>query len=218
MTPEPEPPGGDIRVFRSPKMILSIPKPGELYLQESLNGGVTATIDRLLSGMDARLFDATGRQCHDQGPALKSVIAAGFSLTLDDAFTSRERSPHQQMHFHEVIPSSMRVDDIMTALRNRGFNVSDPEPGADPDSWWLTAKRRHGPDMLSMLLYAEGKCYRARRVRPVGGMTYHTTVDSGQMRLYVYGRLPGSSTPVVQEMNALRRALRERFDRLADRR
>jgi hypothetical protein len=219
MISEPEPPGGEIRVFRSPRMVLSIPQPGDLYRQENLGGRVEATIDRLLSGMDARLFDATGRVGHGQQPGLESVISADFSLTLDDAFARRTRSPHQQMHFDEVIPSNMRVDDIMTSLRNRGFTVEDPQQGVDPDSWWLTAKRRHGPDTLSMLLYADGKRYRSRRERQVpGGMTYHTTVDSGELRLYVYGRLPGNSTPVVQEMNALRRALRERFDRLPARR
>ena len=45
-------------------------------------------------------------------------------------------------------------------------------------------------------------------------MTYRTAVDSGDLRLYVYGSLRGESKPVVQEINALRRALRERFDRL----
>jgi hypothetical protein len=219
MTAEPEPLGGEIRVFRSPRMILSIPKPGDLYRQESLSGLATVTVDRLLSGMEARLFDATGRQCRSQRAALESSISSEFSLTLDDAFARRTRSPQQQMHFDEVIPSSMRVDDIMTALRNRGFTVPDPQKGVDPDTWVLEAHRRHGPDTLKMLLYVEGKHYRTRRTRQIpGGMAYHTMVDSGELRLYVYGLLPGDTQPVIQEMNALRRALRERFDRLPARR
>jgi hypothetical protein len=38
------------------------------------------------------------------------------------------------------------------------------------------------------------------------------------MRIYAYGWLAGSSRPVVQEMNALRETLRERFERLPARR
>ncbi len=30
-------------------------------------------------------------------------------------------SPYQWLYFDEVIPSTMRIDDIMMALRNRGF-------------------------------------------------------------------------------------------------
>jgi hypothetical protein len=45
-------------------------------------------------------------------------------------------------------------------------------------------------------------------------MTYRTAVDSGELRIYVYGSLRAESGPVVHEINALRRALHERFDRL----
>ena len=225
MNAEPEPDGGDIRVFRSKPMVLSIPEPGDLYRQDTLDGAVEVTVDRLLSGTDARLFDATGKLCRPQGPELESVISTEFSLTLDDAFARRVRSPHQQMHFDEVIPSTARIDDIMTALRNRGFTVTSlpardateagSQPNANPDDWWLRAWRIHGPDTLAMLLYVAGKRHRTRRERQVhGGTAYNTTMDSGELQLYVYGFLPGDSVTVVHEMNALRRALRERFDRL----
>ena len=70
-----------------------------------------------------------------------------------------------------------------------------------------------------MLLCVEGRHYRTRRVRQVhDGMAHQTTVDSGDLELYVYGFLPADSETVVREMNALRRALRERFDRLPARR
>ena len=46
-------------------------------------------------------------------------------------------------------------------------------------------------------------------------MTYRTAVDSGDLRIYVYGSLRAESEPVVREINALRRGLRERFDRLS---
>jgi hypothetical protein len=228
MNADPKPAGGDIRFFSSPPMTLAIPKPGDLYRQESLHGHVEVTVDRLLSGMDARLFDATGKLCQ-RGPERVSVVSTKFSLTLDDAFARRVRSPRQQMHFDEVILTRARIDDIVTALRNRGFTVTSldgrdvtadpPRKAAASGNRWLRAERVHGPDTLSMILYVTGNRYRTQRKRQVkGGMTYHTTVNSGDLQLYAYGRLRRDSKTVVQEMNALRRALRERFDRLPARR
>lgn len=229
MVAEPKPLSGDISVFSSPQMILSISNPGDLYRQATLEGEVEVTVDRLLSGTDARLFDVRGRPCLQPRPELVSRMSAEFSLTLDDAFTQRVRSPHQQIHFGEVIPSAMRIGDIVTALQNQGFTVetlassndttADPRPGSAPRLWWLSAARTHGPDKLLMLLCVEGHHYRTRRVRQVhDGMSHQTTVDSGDLELYVHGFLRGDSEAVVREMNALRSALRERFDRLPARR
>jgi hypothetical protein len=224
MTAAPVPEGGDVRFFRSAPMTLLISKPGDLYHQDTLSGQVDVTVNRLLSGADARIFDATGRLCRGPACELESVISTTFSLTLDDAFARRLRTPHQQMHFDEVILTSARVDDISTALRNRGFKVekiagSGAQPDGEASSWWLWAVRVQGPDQLSMLIYVSGKRYRTRRQRRIdGGIEYQTTIESGDLQLYVYGCLRGDSKSVVREMNALRRALRERFDRLPARR
>jgi hypothetical protein len=200
----------------SGEMTLSISNPGELYKQEKLSGRVEVTVNRLLSGMDARLYDATGKKCQPQRPELKlkSTVTMEFSLPLYDAFARRTMWPYQWLYFDEVIPSKMRVDDIVMALRNRGFKVGPPH-NIDQDSYWIVADRVHGPDQLRLYLYVTGERYKARRERSVpGGMTYRTSVDSGDLRINVYGSLRGDSKPVVYEINALRRALRERFDRL----
>jgi hypothetical protein len=224
MSAGPEPGGGEVNYFHSAPMTLFISKPGDLYYQETLSGQVDVTVNRLLSRADARLFDATGRLCRRPACELESAISTTFSLTLDDAFTRRLRTPYQQMHFDEVILTSARVDDISTALRNRGFTVAAaPDRGSQPDgeapSWWLKADRAQGPDKLTLLIYAAGKRYRTRRQRSVeGGIGYQTMIESGDLQLYVYGFLHGDSKTVVREMNALRRALRERFARLPARR
>jgi hypothetical protein len=71
---------------------------------------------------------------------------------------------------------------------------------------------------LRLMLYVEGKQHKSRRQRRVpGGITYRTDLDSGEIRIYAYGWLAGSSHPVVKE-NALRQTLRERFERLPARR
>ena len=209
-------PEDEIVTLSSGEMTLSISKPGELYKQEKLSGRIEVTVNRLLSGMDARLYDATGKQCQSRRPELKlkSIITTEFSLPLYDAFARRTMSPYQWLYFDEVIPSKMRIDDIVMALRNRGFKVLTPH-GANPESCWIMASRVHGPDQLRLALYVKGERYKARRERNVpGGMSYRTSVDSGELRIYVYGSLRAESKPVVHEINALRRALRERFDRL----
>jgi len=219
MTQDPDPVGGEIRIFRSQQMILSIPQPGELYREENLMGSAEVTVDRLLSGMHARLFDATGRLSRRPQPKLESVISTEFSLILDDAFGRRTLTPHQQLHFDEVIPSEMRIDDIRTALENQGFTVEEKWRDRGPEVRWLSAMRTEGPDTLRLELYVEGKLHKARRQRRVpGGMTYRTDLDSGEMRIYIYGSQPRDSQQVVHEMNELRRALHERFDRLPARR
>lgn len=151
--------------------------------------------------------------------ALQSLVNTKFDLTLGDAFARRTLSPHQQLHFDEVIPAETRIDDIRMALKNLGFRAEDPWPDRGPEKRWLFATRREGPDLLRLALYVEGKQHKSRRQRTVpGGMTYRTELDSGELRIYAYGWLARSSRPVVQEMNALRVALRERFDRLPARR
>jgi hypothetical protein len=219
MVRDPDPVGGEIRTFRSPEMDLSIPQPGELYQQESLNGLTEVTVDRLLSGMDARLYDATGQLRRHPRLELESIVSTQFSLILDDAFGRRTLSPYQQLHFDEVIPSEMRIHDIKTALGNLGFTVDEPWSDRGPEARRLSATRIEGPDTLQLELYIEGKLHKARRQRRVpGGVTYRTDLESGELRIYIYGSQPRDSQQVVHEMNALRWALRERFDRLPARR
>ncbi len=213
-------PDDDLVTFSSGTMTLLISKPGELYQRETLSGRVEVSVNRLLSGMDARLFDATGKQCRPRRPRLKlkSIVTTGFSLPLDDAFARRTLWPYQWLHFEEVIPSGMRIVDIVTALRNRGFKV-DELHNVDPENCWIRAQLVHGPDRLRLDIFVTGEQHKTKRKRSVqGGMTYRTAVDSGELRIYVYGSLRADSTPVVREINALRRALRERFDRLPARR
>ena len=205
----------EIVTLSSREMTLSISKPGDLYKQENLSGWVEVTVNRLLSCMDARLYDATGKQCQSRRPELKlkSIVTTEFSLPLDDAFGRRTMSPYQWLYFDEVIPSAMRIDDIMMALRNRGFKLFARH--GDPENCFIVVERAHGPDRLRLTLYIKGERYKARRERSVpGGITYRTAVDSGELRIYVYGTLRAESGPVVHEINALRRALHERFDRL----
>jgi len=49
-------------------------------------------------------------------------------------------------------------------------------------------------------------------------VTYRTDWIAANLRIYLYGSQPRESQQVVNQMNELRRALHERFDRLPARR
>jgi hypothetical protein len=99
---------GEICTFRSPAMDLVIPQPGELYQQVSLDGEVKVAVDRLLSGMDARLYDVTGTLAGYPRLARESLITTNFRLILGDAFARRTLSSHRKhsgLHVSEPFSS-----------------------------------------------------------------------------------------------------------------
>jgi hypothetical protein len=212
------PASDQLRVFRCKPMRLVIPQPSDLYRQERLTGQVDVRVDRLLSGMTARLYDATGRPAHPHEPELTSTVSTEFGLILDDAFAARSFQSFQHLHFGDVVPDETRIDDIATALRNRGFEV-DHWRASEPDTWWVAARRTLGPDTLRLVVLVDGRRHKTKHRREVAdGLTYETEVDGGELRIFMAGDLNGDPAPVVRETNELRRALRERFDRLPARR
>ena len=60
MTLSPDAPAGDMQTYTSDVMELWIPEPGELYQERNLTGTVEVKMGKLLSGMEARLYSATG--------------------------------------------------------------------------------------------------------------------------------------------------------------
>ncbi len=210
---------GTVQSYVSKTMDLSVPHPGELYQHRTLHGSVEVELDKLLSGMDVRLFQADGLRQRKPAVELLTKVSVDFTLILDDAFAKRVHTPYQQLHFDEVIPSRMRINDIKSALVNRGFSVRDSLQGPGPYDWWLEATRSEGPDKMTLVLYVAGTRHKAKREWKVpGGVTYRSNLESGEIAIYAYGSLPCSSQPIVHEINALRRALRDRFDHLPARR
>jgi hypothetical protein len=219
MAKVPDSMAGGMCAYTSGRMELSIPQPGELYQERSLDGAVEVEVGKLLSGVEARLYSAGGTAQRQPEPELRTHLEAKFNLILDDEFAKRVLRPYQHLHFDEVVPSEMRISDIKIALGNLGFIVDDPHPEDGIEGRWLLAHRYEGPDQMQLDLYVQGIPYQARRdSRLPGGLTYRSNLDSGEIRIYVRGQLPRNSQPVIHEINALRRALRERFDHLPARR
>jgi hypothetical protein len=218
-------------------MILTIEQPGELYPEsqteaqddegvfggEILMGEVEVEIPGyLLSGMEARLYDGTGRLV--EGPPLHRLtrLVVQFRLILDDIFSRRVLSPRQHLHFDQVIPHEMRVLDVLTALADRGFRIIEKlpkEPNENTLVHFIKAKRPTGSDTLMLWLVMDGKRSTTRRETQIpGGQRYTSIFESGELIVHMVGQLPGKSRALTEEMNALQQALRERFDRLRSRR
>lgn len=234
MVPLPGRRGDDnMRYYQSVPMVLSIEHPGELYKQDVL--GALAEVEipgYLLSGLAARVYDATGHY-RDAPLTTTTKVHAVAELKLDDAFARREFSPNQHLFFDEIIPDEMRITDIRTALRDRGFETSKVWPpdksgqapqhyddGSNVSTWLLVAHRREGPDDMVLWIFVEGRRFDTERetVMHGGGITHKTKLESGELRVFIRGTLARDSKELTREMNALQRTLRERYDRVRQRR
>jgi len=226
---EDEPDTSGLLYYESPPMVLLIGHPGELYEQDDLE--VTAEVrvaGYLLSGMDARMYDATGYY-RKEPLALTTRIQAAAKLVLDDAFAKRDRSPSHYLFFDEIIPDEMRVTDITNALEDRGFTVRKVWPVGDgpqqdddegPLSWLYAAHRKVGPDDMILWILVTGRRFGTERETVVpGGVTHRTELPSGELKIVIRGSLPRDSEgQLTREMNVLHGMLRERYGRVRQRR
>lgn len=207
--------------YESLPMQLLIGHPGELYRTSKLK--VRAEIEipgYLMSGLDPRLFSVTGRElpkAAGAGPNLTTRVTIDGTLEVDDAFKKRSFTPHHSIVFDDIIPDEMRVTDIRNVLKNLGFGKVDEvwKETGDPDApqWFLRAERRRGPDQMDLWIYVDGTRHVLEREQVMGNNTVKTTRSgvSGQIRLYLHGRLPRDHQEMTREMNAFHKALRDRY-------
>jgi hypothetical protein len=211
--------------YESPPMRLLIEHPGELYRTPQLK--VSAEIEipgYLMSGLEPRLFNAIGREVptstgigQEPLPALTTRVTVNGTLVVDDAFAKRSFSPYHNIVFDDIIPDEMRVTDIRNILKNLGFSeIEDKRTDVhDPDAqeWFLRAKRRRGPDQMDLWVYVEGTRHVLEREQIMGDSRVRVKGGkaSGQIRLHMLGRLPRDHQEMTREMNALQKALRDRY-------
>jgi len=218
---------GDEHVhYQSSEMLLSVQHPGELYERDELEVRAEVKIPGyLLSGLDARLYDATGQLAADQ-PERMTRIHADATLMLDDAFAKRDFTPSQQLFFDEIIPDDMRITDIRSSLDEQGFTVWPPAATPLPGStsavvrWFLAAERQEGPDTMKLWIFVEGRHFETveETVAVGGGKTNTTRRQSGDLHVFIRGTLARDSKELTHEMNALQQKLRERYGRVRARR
>jgi len=210
--------------YHTPQMLVRIYQPGELFsAREMVVYAEVETEGVLLSGTDVRLFDARGRQT--RGPrdplVVRSRVEAETTVVLDDAFAKRVFEPQLTFHFDEVIPDSVRIEDIRLALRDLQFAVK-AEPVAETRVGKaptviasLTATRGDPDDALWLWLVVLGRIQRTqRRSQHPGGRRFTSKLDSGDLTLVVFGDVPRDSRKLVHDVNALQVGLRDQFRRV----
>ena len=182
----------DIQLYRNSKILLVIKQPGELYQQPSLDGQVEVEVPGyLMSGLECRLYGATGSLSRITTPKLVCKISTRIHLILDDAFAKRTFSPWQHLYFDEIVPEEARIRDIVTALEDRGFLIESQTLLNDRQDLFLVARRREGPDFMIMWLLIERRRYQTERANKVpGGHTYKSVFESGELRVFIRGTLP----------------------------
>jgi hypothetical protein len=68
---------------------------------------------------------------------------------------------------------------------------------------------------MRLWVFIDGKRYTTQRQTQVpGGQMYTSTFESGELKVYIRGELPGNSRGLTHEINAFQAALRDRFERL----
>lgn len=222
MTVDSQSSGTDAKTFSTDPMYLFTDYPGELYKQICLEGQAEIEIPGLLlSETQVRLFNVLGERTREIQPKAVSYVNARFELILDEAFARRKLSPYQHLYFDEVIPDEMRIADIKTAITDRGFRIVQDKSLAPPNEikYFITAVRPEGPDTMELSILIEGMRKETERETQVkGGQKFRSNTESGYLRVYIRGEMPGNHKRLTQEMNAFQTALHDRFERLRSRR
>lgn len=210
-----EPDDGAVSHIRSEEMRLFIRQPGQLRNEKTLQGTVEVEVeDDLLSGIDVRLFNASGER-HRRGTlVVKTRLTLTFTLSLEDEFNRRMMSATHALHFDEVVPSNERIEDMTAALGDRGFDVvtHTADERTDNPEWYIAATRIEGPNKIELFIVVRGRRYTTRRrAQNPGWHRYDSEVDSGELRLTIHGSVPRNSRELTTEVNELRRSLTSRF-------
>jgi hypothetical protein len=247
MEEEEPPPGEDddtddsarVKLFKSVDMRLMIAHPGELFGESASIQDQTLRLhaeveipDYLLSGLEARLFDARGdwqrrprpdargelarpAERYPWEPKLTTRVCIDTEYRMDDMFAKRTFKPYQQFVFDDVIPEESRITDIITVLRNAKFEIYHPNAWANRDDfqWLLQATRRQGPDTLTLLIAVEGDKFNMDRTQIMGDnrIKVSRSKESGRITVSVLGTVPREHAGLGSEINRLHQALRDRF-------
>ena len=106
-------------------------------------------------------------------------------------------------------------------LRDRGFGVerTNNHIGDDEPLWLIRAERNEGPDTIRLDIVVRGRRHRTeRRLKTPGWHDYKTEIESGELTLTVLRGGSASSRELTTEVNELRQALTDRFNRVKSQR
>jgi hypothetical protein len=205
-----------MRIFRSAVCLLTVGHPGELFEQERLEINALVEIPNyLLSGLEVRSYDATGRPQTRQPEHCTKLNLQALAYPAD-IFAGRLFSPYQQFVFDDIIPDEARIGDVVTVLRSLKFTVENPRSQTPQDpsapTWLLLAHRSQGPDDLDLLVAVEGirTTLTAEEIKG-SNVRLKGSTQSGQLKVSVLGTLPRDHLELTRELNTFQKKVRERF-------
>ncbi len=205
-------------------------RPVELYKQEDLSGDVHIDLkERLLSGIEVGVFDATGNQVK-AGDIVekKSRLKITFNhITLRQVFKRREFSARRELEFEGVRLDDQRLDDIQSMLADLGleyitsemvesrsarYTETSTEAASErPEDYLISAERSDG---LWIEIDITGKSHDFARERKEGERTERMRLESGHLHITIRGGIEGElhvAQDLSRLMNDLQRLLKERF-------
>ncbi len=205
------------RVYVSEVASLEIEHPGDLFKREKLEVKARVEVPHyLLSGLEARLFDATGRIQVKRPPSPMTRLTLDANVYPADIFAGRSFSPYHQFVFDDIVPEPARIIDLKNVLRSLRFEVpsEDNQTSYDPlaPTWLLTAQRSQGPEHFNLVVAVDGKRTDLDREQILHASTKLSgRKESGHLKVSVWATLPRDHQELTRELNAFQQALRARY-------
>lgn len=211
--------GGDGPLSWTRQLVFRLDDASELAAQADLHGRVEVELPgALLSGLRVRQYGATGTPA-ETGPAAWTRLVADLRLSLRQLLRRRSRSVVHRLFFHGVVLEERRVADIRSVLADCGLDVDGEAPPTGDGAALVTARRSVGGETLRITVFLTGRRHRARRTTELaGGRSYETQIQSGDLGVFLHGRLRGSSRTVAEVLETIHGRLREIFSVTSDHR
>ena len=210
-------PGTGLRRYTVPAMWLHVPRPGDLYQLNKLHGSLKIEVPNVvLSGVQPLYFSAFGSGLMKEFVTLSTTIRADIEIYLEDCFRMRTVSPYRHLQFEGVILDDMRTQDIVTLLRDRGFEIveSAEQPLESGDAYraWVVGTKQESGSTMDLLIRADGtRTTTTRKTEIPGGQTFTTPIATGNMKIYMSGQFNGDSYRLTKVMNDIQMSLKERL-------
>lgn len=217
--------------FKTSNLRLYTYRPTDLYDVSRLDATFELLLPgALLSGLQVRAFDATGkplnwspRSLNDTETSNETVLAIGARLKVDlaiwleDIFHEKTYTPRRHLVFDGVIPTRERVEDIKGLLRDLGFESVDtlhhePGPSGNIRFLELEANRTERTRQMDVRVVLQGETARTEAATYVrGGRSYTTEQTTGRTKLDIIVRQAADHSTLTETLNSLQMKLKERF-------
>jgi hypothetical protein len=213
--------GLDWYAFNSEWICLEISEPVELHHRSELSGHVEIKVDSLLSELE--LIYVSHNETDVIMPLYRTVLINEFKFKLEEGLGRKHFAPRQHLYFPGVLLDPMRIADILMLLEDKGFEIEERDEDSlkgDPiidktsgrKQYIIRAVRDEGAKKLEVVLLIQGSEIGTSRERKISGEAkYTTSLPTGDLRIYIRGKLRGDSKRITTIVNEIQNQLREQF-------